>query len=55
MRAAELMLERIDHADSPVKALLMAPELIVRGSTAPLAPANRRPPPKHRSHTSSAR
>ncbi len=34
-RAAELILERIERPDSPVVAELMAPELVVRGSTGP--------------------
>src|SRR5260370_7963046 len=38
--AAQLLLERINGGDGPVKILYLAPELIVRGSTAkPLAPA----------------
>jgi len=37
--AAKLLLERIEDAESPVKILYLAPELIVRGSTVPLAPA----------------
>jgi LacI family transcriptional regulator len=38
--AAELMLERIERPDSPLKVLLLAPELVVRASTAPMrAPA----------------
>lgn len=32
--AAELILERIEQPDAPLKVLLLAPELIVRGSTA---------------------
>jgi len=32
-QAAELILERIDQPDSPLKSLLLAPELVVRGST----------------------
>jgi len=35
--AAELMLERIQRPDSPLKVLLLAPELVVRGSTGPAA------------------
>src|ERR1700689_1747040 len=39
-QAAQLLLERISGADGPVKILYLAPELIVRGSTAePLATA----------------
>jgi LacI family transcriptional regulator len=37
--AAQLLLERITGHDSPVKILYLAPELIVRGSTAPPAKA----------------
>ncbi|WP_300605691.1 LacI family DNA-binding transcriptional regulator [Trebonia sp.] len=37
--AAKLLLERIEDADSPVKILYLAPELVARGSTIPLAPA----------------
>jgi LacI family transcriptional regulator len=32
--AAQLLLERINGSDRPVKVLYLAPELIVRGSTA---------------------
>jgi len=32
--AAQLLLERIGHSDGPVKILYLAPELVVRGSTA---------------------
>jgi LacI family transcriptional regulator len=40
--AAQLLLERINGGDGPVKILYLAPELIVRGSTAPCAaPADR--------------
>jgi LacI family transcriptional regulator len=35
--AAQLLLERISGADKPVKILYLAPELVVRGSTAPCA------------------
>jgi LacI family transcriptional regulator len=35
--AADLLLERIEDADSPVKILYLAPELVARGSTVPLA------------------
>jgi len=37
--AATLLIERIDAADSPVKILFLAPELVARGSTVPLAGA----------------
>ena len=37
--AAKLLLERIEDADSPVKILYLAPELVARGSAVPLAPA----------------
>jgi LacI family transcriptional regulator len=37
--AATLLVERIDSGDRPVKILFLAPELVVRGSTAPLADA----------------
>jgi LacI family transcriptional regulator len=37
--AADLLLERIEDADSPLKILYLAPELVARGSTAPLVPA----------------
>ncbi len=37
--AAELLLERIEDADTPVKILYLAPELVARGSTMPLVPA----------------
>ena len=36
--AATLLVERIETACAPVKALFLAPELVVRGSTAPPAP-----------------
>jgi LacI family transcriptional regulator len=39
MEAAKLLLERIDGNGSPVKILYLAPELVVRGSTAPPAAA----------------
>lgn len=43
--AAQLLLERINGSDRPVKVLYLAPELIVRGSTAaPPAPAGRTDP-----------
>ena len=37
--AAQLLLERVANRDCPVKILYLAPELIVRGSTAPPAAA----------------
>jgi LacI family transcriptional regulator len=37
--AATLLLERIDAQDNPVKILFLAPELVARGSTVPLAGA----------------
>ena len=37
--AAQLLLERINGGDGPVKILYLAPELVVRGSTAPRAAA----------------
>ena len=37
--AAQLLLERVTSHDSPVKILYLAPELVVRGSTAPPAEA----------------
>jgi LacI family transcriptional regulator len=37
--AAQLLLERINGGDGPVKILYLAPELVVRGSTAPCAAA----------------
>jgi LacI family transcriptional regulator len=37
--AANLLLERIEDNESPVKILYLAPELVARGSTVPLAPA----------------
>jgi LacI family transcriptional regulator len=37
--AANLLLERIDGSDGPVKILYLAPELVARGSSSPLAPA----------------
>jgi len=43
--AAQLMLERINGTDRPVRVLYLAPELIVRGSTAaPPAPVSRTDP-----------
>jgi LacI family transcriptional regulator len=41
--AAQLLLERISGGDGPVKILYLAPELVVRGSTAPCAPSARQP------------
>ena len=41
--AAQLLLERISGGDGPVKILYLAPELVVRGSTAPCAPAASKP------------
>ena len=38
--AATLLIERIEAADSPVKILFLAPELVARGSTVPLAGAS---------------
>jgi LacI family transcriptional regulator len=38
--AATLLLERIDAQDHPVKILFLAPELVARGSTVPLAGAS---------------
>jgi LacI family transcriptional regulator len=35
--AASLLIERIDAADSPARVLFLAPELVARGSSAPLA------------------
>ena len=37
--AATLLIERIDAADSPVKILFLAPELVARGSTVPVEAA----------------
>jgi LacI family transcriptional regulator, galactose operon repressor len=37
--AATLLIERIEGAESPVKILFLAPELVARGSTVPLAGA----------------
>jgi LacI family transcriptional regulator len=36
--AAQLLLERIEGGDGPVKILYLAPELVARGSTVPSAP-----------------
>jgi LacI family transcriptional regulator len=33
-RAGELLLERIDHPDAPLRSTLLVPQLVVRGSTA---------------------
>jgi LacI family transcriptional regulator len=41
--AAQLLLERIAGTDSPVKILYLAPELIIRGSTAPAPESARQP------------
>ena len=38
--AATLLIERIEAQDSPVKILFLAPELVARGSTVPLARAS---------------
>jgi LacI family transcriptional regulator len=35
--AATLLIERIETVDSPVKILFLAPELVARGSTVPVA------------------
>jgi LacI family transcriptional regulator len=40
--AAQLLLERIAGHSGPVKILFLAPELVIRGSTAPYGPAGRR-------------
>jgi len=39
--AASLLIERIEAADSPVKVLFLAPELVARGSSAPHASGTR--------------
>jgi LacI family transcriptional regulator len=39
--AATLLIERIEVKDGPVKMLFLAPELVVRGSTVPLASAGK--------------
>jgi LacI family transcriptional regulator len=55
--AAQLLLERVTNRESPVKILYLAPELIVRGSTAPPADAEGktgrgvRPVPLHGTRT----
>jgi DNA-binding LacI/PurR family transcriptional regulator len=36
--AAKLLIERIEGGDGPVKILFLAPELVARGSTMPIAP-----------------
>ena len=36
--AAKLLIERIEGGDGPVKILFLAPELVARGSTTPVAP-----------------
>jgi LacI family transcriptional regulator len=41
--AATLLIERIDAADSPVKMIYLAPELVARGSTAHIARAEATP------------
>ncbi|HEX5296842.1 MAG TPA: substrate-binding domain-containing protein, partial [Streptosporangiaceae bacterium] len=43
--AAQLLLERINGGQSPVKILYLAPELIVRGSTSALADDSAVSPP----------
>jgi LacI family transcriptional regulator len=53
--AAELMLERIERPESPLKALLLAPELVVRGSTGPVRRASAVARTKKRSRTASKR
>jgi LacI family transcriptional regulator len=40
--AATLLIERIEHRDCPVKLLLLAPELVARGSTMPVVTGARR-------------
>jgi LacI family transcriptional regulator len=58
--AAQLLLERVASRESPVKILYLAPELIVRASTAPPADAEGqtgqgpRPVPLHRPRARSA-
>ena len=49
--AAQLLLERIAGHSGPVKILFLAPELVIRGSTAPYGPAGQGAPagPPHRS------
>jgi LacI family transcriptional regulator len=42
--AAQLLLERIAGHTGPVKVLFLAPELVVRGSTAPPGGVTRTPP-----------
>ncbi|MGH9064487.1 MAG: LacI family DNA-binding transcriptional regulator [Acidimicrobiales bacterium] len=53
MEAAQLMLERVKDRSAPVKVLYLAPELVVRGSTAPPpASATQSPrPPGRRART----
>ena len=46
--AAQLLLERINGGEGPVKILYLAPELVVRGSTSP--PAANHPPAPNRPH-----
>jgi hypothetical protein len=36
--AAKLLIERIEGGDGPVKILFLAPELVARGSSKPVAP-----------------
>jgi LacI family transcriptional regulator len=42
--AAQLLLEQISDGGGPVKVLYLAPELVVRGSTAPYPDDTRQPP-----------
>jgi Periplasmic binding protein-like domain len=35
-QAAELLLERMAHPDTPIKIVLLAPQLVVRQSTGPV-------------------
>jgi LacI family transcriptional regulator len=44
MEAAKLLMERIDGDAGPLKILYLAPELVVRGSTAPCSPVPARSP-----------
>ena len=48
--AARLLIERIETGDGPVKILFLAPELVARGSTAPLAGAPSAAVPLRRGH-----
>ena len=43
MEAAKLLLGRIDGDTGPAKMLYLAPELVARGSTAPISPGDRAP------------